>query len=142
MTSQDQWVLVDASGRVLTGVIAVSPDLPKISGVGAAGEPGTTLGLDSAAPLNIAGLLPSVLDGRVDGIYRDQLGELWIALKSADRVLFGNDGDLALKVVAMTTVLEELDDRGQTGCGTRRLCPDAVCCSAASRRAASFGAAS
>ena len=81
----------------------------------AAGEPGSSLGFDSAAPLNIAELLPRVLFGRVDGIYRDELGELWIALKSADRVLLGAESDLALKVVSMTTVLEELDERGQTG---------------------------
>ena len=115
MTAQDNWVLVDASGRVLTGVVSPSQDLPKISGVRAAGEPGSSLGFDSAAPLNIAELLPRVLFGRVDGIYRDELGELWIALKSADRVLFGAESDLALKVVSMTTVLEELDGRGQTG---------------------------
>ena len=115
MTAQDQWVLVDTSGRVLTGVVTASADLPKISGVMAAGEPGSSLALDSAALLQVAELLPEVLSGRVDGIYRDGLGELWIALKSADRVLFGNESDLALKVVSMTTVLAELDERGQSG---------------------------
>lgn len=113
MAAQDEWVLVDASGRILTGVIVVSPDVPKISGVSAAGEPGTRLPADASAPLRLAELLPPRLDGRVDGIYVDAIGELWVSLKSADRILLGTDSDLAFKVISFTTVLEELDDRGQ-----------------------------
>jgi cell division protein FtsQ len=114
MAAQDEWVLVDTSGRVLTDVVTVAPEIPKISGVAAAGSPGSRLFADANAALLVAELLPSQLDGRVDGIYRDEIGEVWISLKSADRVLLGPDRDIALKVVAMTSVLEELDARGQT----------------------------
>ena len=115
MREQDMWVLVDGAGRVLTDSVTQLPDLPKLSGVVAAGEPGSFLSIDAAAPLRIAELLPSRLDHRVDGIYRDRLGDLWISMRTADRVLFGTDDNLALKVVAMVTVLEELDAREQRG---------------------------
>ena len=114
MAAQDEWVLVDGSGRVLTGVVDVAPDIPKISGVAAAGVPGTRLFADASTAILVAELLPSGLDGRVDGIYRDEIGELWVSLKSADRVQFGPDVDIAMKVVSMTSVMEELDARGQT----------------------------
>ncbi len=114
MVEQDRWALVDATGRVLTGVVNVAPDLPKISGVAAAGEPGSLLAADADPALQIAEYLPAGLQGRVDGIYRDEIGELWISLKTGDRVLFGTDDELALKVVAMTTVIERLDTTGRT----------------------------
>jgi len=115
MREQDQWVLVDSKARVLTGVVAKLPDLPRLSGVGAAGLPGTDLGADATALLRVAELLPQSLDGRVEGIYRDDASEIWISMMSADRVLFGTEQQLSLKVVAMVTVLEELDARNQVG---------------------------
>ena len=113
MREQNAWVLVDASGRVLTGIVAVAPDIPKISGVSAAGEPGTRLFADADAPLQVAAMLPPSLEGEVDGIYLDELGELWVSLKTADRVIFGDHRDLALKVVAMTEVLADLREKGR-----------------------------
>jgi len=115
MREQDQWVLVDSEARVLTGVVAQLPDLPRLSGVGAAGLPGSDLGDDADALLRVADLLPESLDGRVEGIYRDDSSEIWISMTTADRVLFGTEQQLSLKVVAMVTVLEELDARNQIG---------------------------
>lgn len=115
MREQERWVLVDAQGRVLTDFVAQLPDLPRLSGVGAAGVPGSNLGTDATALLRVAELLPESLDGRVEGIYRDESSDIWISMTTADRVLFGTEDQLSLKVVAMVTVLEELDSRNQIG---------------------------
>jgi len=115
MREQDQWALVDSQGRVLTAVIPQVPDVPRLSGVAAAGIPGSNLGEDAIDLLRLAELLPDSLDTRIEGIYRDGSGEIWISMKTADRVLFGTEAQLPLKVVAMVTVLEELDARSQVG---------------------------
>lgn len=115
MVEQDRWVLVDGTGRILTGVVNVDPDLPKLSGIAAAGAPGTSLAPDAAAVLEVARLLPDRLRGRVDGVYLDELGDIWLSLKTADRVVLGAPRDLAVKVVVLSTALEQLEASGRTG---------------------------
>ena len=114
MKAQDQWVMVDATGTVLSDEIAGS-GLPRISGIPAAGEPGSVLGRSASAPLVVTSLLPATLAPRLEGIARDERGEMWLTLLTADRILLGDDTQLALKLAAVVTVLEAVDQSGRTG---------------------------
>ncbi|NOX31465.1 MAG: FtsQ-type POTRA domain-containing protein [Actinobacteria bacterium] len=114
MKTQDEWVMVDQSGVVLTDVV-VGSELPKLSGVPAAGDPGSTVDASVGAPLVVARLVGPELRPRLEGIARDERGEMWITLTSADRILLGDDSQLSLKVVAATTVIEALDAEGRIG---------------------------
>ncbi len=114
MKTQGEWVMVDQGGVVLTDVV-VGSDLPKVSGVPAAGSPGSTMDASVGAPLAVARLVGTELRPRLEGIARDERGEMWITLTSADRILLGDDSQLSLKVVAATTVIEALDVEGRIG---------------------------
>ncbi|MCB0989845.1 MAG: FtsQ-type POTRA domain-containing protein [Acidimicrobiales bacterium] len=114
MTRQDVWVVVDEGGHVLSGP-SDRTDLPRLSGIAAAGEPGSALATDSAALLEVVALLPERVKPRVEGVARDDLGELWISLNTADRILLGPAEDLSLKVIALASVLDKLDVEGRTG---------------------------
>ncbi|HIL05954.1 MAG TPA: FtsQ-type POTRA domain-containing protein, partial [Acidimicrobiia bacterium] len=61
MVAQDQWALIDSYGRVLTEGLSYPPDLPRLSGVHAAGAPGSYMMEDSKALLSVLGALPSDL---------------------------------------------------------------------------------
>ncbi|MCP3933921.1 MAG: FtsQ-type POTRA domain-containing protein [Actinomycetia bacterium] len=114
MREQDVWVVVDEMGKVLSEAV-VRHDLPRLSGIGAAGVPGSDLASDAIAPLEVVSLLPESIRARVEGVARDARGEMWVSLRTADRILLGSDRDIAMKVVALTTVLESLDFEGRTG---------------------------
>lgn len=114
MVRQGEWAMVDAAGVVLTEPIADST-LPRVSGIAAAGVPGSILSPSAQGPLFVTQLVPAELAARVEGIARDQYGEMWITLHSADRILLGDDTQLRLKIVAATTVVEALDVEGRVG---------------------------
>lgn len=108
LTAPDQWVLVDGDGRVLSEPLPVVPRLPRLSGLRAAGVPGSFMADDSAAPLAVAQALPAELVERVYGIWRDERGELRIGLIGGPTVLLGDDDRLRAKVAATATMLEQL----------------------------------
>ncbi len=115
LAAPDVWVLVDAEGRVLTGSVEVPPGLPRMSGVLSAGSPGTSLAADAAPLLDVAVLAPASLRPRIQGLYLESDGEIWIALNTGDRILLGPDSELAFKVMAAATMVERLDVEGRTG---------------------------
>jgi len=115
LAAPDVWVLVDAEGRVLTGAVEVPPGLPRLTGVLSAGSPGTSLAADSGPLLEVAALAPAALRPRIQGLYLESDGEIWMALDTGDRVLLGPDSDLGFKVMAAATMVERLGVEGRTG---------------------------
>jgi cell division septal protein FtsQ len=113
MVAQDQWALIDSSGRVLTEGLSYPPDLPRLSGVHAAGVPGSYMMEDSKALLSVLGALPSDLAQRVRSLRRDADGEILGSLASGREVVFGDEDRLAAKVVALVTVLSYLEDKNR-----------------------------
>jgi len=113
MVAPDQWALIDSYGRVLTGRLPYPPDLPRLSGVHAAGVPGSYMMEDSKALLSLLGALPSDL---VPGLRlrRDAAdGEISGSLASGQEVVFGDEDRLAAKVAALVTVLSHLGDQNR-----------------------------
>ena len=108
LSAPDNWVQVDAAGRVL-GPAPAGSSLPRLSGIHAAGEPGTALDADASAALEVVGLANGHLD--VSGVYR-QDEELWVRLASGLPVRFGDDDQLELKVLAAATVVDALAASG------------------------------
>jgi hypothetical protein len=108
LSAPDTWVLIDGAGRVLGPAPADSP-LPRLSGIHAAGEPGTLLDADARAALDVVAVADDHLD--VSGVYRKD-GELWVRLGSGLPVRLGDDEHLDLKVLAAATVIEQLAASG------------------------------
>jgi hypothetical protein len=108
LSAPDSWVLVDGAGRVL-GPAPADSTLPRLSGIHAAGEPGTALDADARAALDVVAVADGHLD--VSGVYR-QDGELWARLGSGLPVRFGDDQQLDLKVLAAATVVDQLAATG------------------------------
>jgi cell division protein FtsQ len=113
MVAQDQWALIDSYGRVLTEGLSYPPDLPRLSGVRAAGVPGSYMMEDSKALLSVLGALPSDLAQRVLSLRRDSDGEILGNLASGQEVVFGDEDRLAAKVVALVSVLSYLEDKNR-----------------------------
>lgn len=114
MREQGVWVVVDRTGHVLTAETNRS-DLPRLSGIASAGAPGTQLAADSEALLAIVDQIPAAVRDRIEGVSRDERGELWISLNTADRVLLGTAEEIPLKIVAFVSILEQVDAEGRTG---------------------------
>ena len=113
MVAPKQWALIDSFGRVLTGGLSNPPDLPRLSGVHAAGVPGSYMMEDSKALLSVLGAFPSDLVLRVRSLRRDADGEIVGSLTSGEEVVFGDEDRLAAKVVALVTVLSHLGDQNR-----------------------------
>ena len=113
MVAQDQWALIDSYGRVLTEGLSYPPDLPRLSGVRAAGVPGSYMMEDSKALLSVLGALPSDLAQRVRSLRRDADGEILGSLASGREVVFGDEDRLAAKVVVLVSVLSHLGDQNR-----------------------------
>jgi cell division septal protein FtsQ len=112
LTAPDAWVLVDRHGRVLSEALAQLPALPRLSGVRAAGAPGSFMSEDSAAPLAVAQALPPALREVVYGVWRDDRGELRLGVEDGPMVLLGDDDRLRAKVAAAATMLDQLATEG------------------------------
>ncbi|HIF65414.1 MAG TPA: FtsQ-type POTRA domain-containing protein [Acidimicrobiia bacterium] len=112
MVAQDQWALIDSYGRVLTEGLSYPPDLPRLSGVHAAGAPGSYMMEDSKALLSVLGALPSDLAQGIR-LRRDADGEILGSLASGREVVFGDEDRLAAKVVVLVSVLSHLGDQNR-----------------------------
>ena len=114
MVALQQWALIDSYGRVLTGGLSHPPDLPRLSGVHAAGVPGSYMMEDSKLLLSLLGALPSDLAHRVRSLRRDaETGEISGSLTSGQEVIFGDEDRLAAKVVALIAVLSHREDQNR-----------------------------
>ena len=112
MVAPQRWVLIDISGRVLTEALPFPPDLPRLSGVHAAGTPGSYMSTDSTALLAVLGALPTELGQRFYSLRRDG-NEIVGDLKSGQEVVFGDDDRLSAKVIALAATLTHLEDQNR-----------------------------
>jgi cell division protein FtsQ len=108
LSAPDTWVQVDAAGRVL-GPAPADSALPRLSGIHAAGEAGSSLDEDARAALDVVALADGHLE--VSGVYR-QDDDLWVRLATGTPVRFGGDDQLDLKVLAAATLVETLNATG------------------------------
>ena len=112
MVAPKRWALIDISGRVLTEALPFPPDLVRLSGVHAAGTPGSYMSTDSTALLAVLGALPTELGQRFYSLRRDG-NEIVGDLKSDQEVVFGDDGRLSAKVIALAATLTHLEDQNR-----------------------------
>tara|TARA_B100000902_G_scaffold395282_1_gene453525 strand:+ start:957 stop:1697 length:741 start_codon:yes stop_codon:yes gene_type:complete len=114
MTEPQQWALVSTDGAVLTRGLTSPPELPRISGVRAAGVPGSYLARDSAALLALLNAMPSELSRNFSSIRREADGDIVGTLGSSQEVIFGDDERLAAKIIALSAVIEHLEEENRT----------------------------
>ena len=115
MSEPEQWALIASDGRVLTHGFTSPPDLPRISGIRAAGAPGSYLSADSSALLSLLRTMPPGLLERFDSLRREPAtGDLSGSLDSAQEVIFGDEDQIPAKVVALSALLSYLKDQMRT----------------------------
>ena len=113
MVAPQQWALIDVTGRVLTRALPYPPDLPRLSGVHAAGEPGSYMASDSGALLVVLAALPVELRQQFYSLRRDTSGEIEGSLKGGEDIVFGDDNKLSAKVIVLATVLSHLREQNR-----------------------------
>lgn len=103
--------LIDRTGRVLEWVLAPPPGLPVLTGLPPAGPPGTTLGVDGVATLEVAVALPAELRARTAGLAPapGRGGEVELRLNPEGMVRLGPPDDLDAKFTAIRSVLAQVD---------------------------------
>ncbi|HVL06185.1 MAG TPA: FtsQ-type POTRA domain-containing protein [Acidimicrobiales bacterium] len=103
--------LIDGTGRVLEWVPVPPPGLPVLAGLRPAGSPGTTLGADGVASLQVALALPAELRPRISGLApaAGDGGEVELRLDPEGMVRLGPPDDLDRKFTAIRAVLAQVD---------------------------------
>jgi len=112
-----QSALVDASGRILAAgpsPASAAPTLLAISGLAPAGAPGTWIGpgQQAQAALVVAGALPAPVRARMTQLSVTKGGEVDAVLASGTTVLIGAPTDLPEKLLALSTLLDRIDQKG------------------------------
>jgi len=103
------WVAVDVTGRVLTVLPAPPPDQPTLAGMTAAGAPGTRLSGAVGGLLRVAAALPAPVRTRVAALALAEGGQVELRLRPAGTVRLGPPDDLGAKLLAVETVLGQVD---------------------------------
>ena len=114
--------LIDRTGRVLEWAPAPPPGLPVLTGLPPAGPPGTTLGVDGVATLQVAVALPAELRSRIAGLApaAGSGGEVELRLNPEGMVRLGTPEDLDAKFTAIRAVLAQVDLRNLAVLDVRR----------------------
>ena len=114
--------LIDRTGRVLEWVPIPPPGLPVLTGLPPAGTPGTTLGVDGVATLQVAVALPAELRARTAGLAPapGSGGEVELRLNPEGMVRLGPPDDLDAKFTAIRAVLAQVDLRNLAVLDVRR----------------------
>jgi len=103
------WVLVDAAGRVLAPVPAPPADHPALAGLPPAGPPGSQLATAGRGLLRVAAVLPASLVPRVALVGLAPDGQVELRLRPEGLVRLGAADALGAKVLALETVLTQVD---------------------------------
>ena len=114
LTEPERWALVADDGTVLTRGLIAPPELPRLSGVRAAGSPGAHLADDSSALLSLLVLMPSDLHSKFSSLRRDSRGEIQGRLQNTQEVIFGDDQRLGAKIISLSAMLDHLDKENRT----------------------------
>lgn len=108
---QGGWLLVDRDGRLLERVDAPPPGLVAIADAAKAGGVGETLPPSDADALLVARSVPPSLVGRVVAVAPAAEGGLELRLDDGARVLLGPPDPLEGKMLAVATMLGQVDGR-------------------------------
>lgn len=101
--------LLDVDGRVVDVAAAAPPALVEVVGPAAPGAPGSTVDPAALGALRVAGSLPASLMGKVVQAEWNDQGEVRLGLVPRGRVLFGPPTQLTEKLLALATLLANVD---------------------------------
>jgi cell division protein FtsQ len=101
--------IVDRRGRVLAVGPAAPPDRPLLLGLPPAGAPGTRLSGRVHDLLTVAGALPASVVPRLAGVIAADGGQIELRLRPTGVVRLGTPDQLGEKMVALETVLAQVD---------------------------------
>ena len=116
MTQQSYWALVAEDGTVLSPGMKLPPELPRLSGIRAAGGPGSSLGSDSSSLISLLVLMSPEMIEEFLALRLEDKGEIAGTLKNSTEVLFGDNRRLGAKVVSLAATfghLEKLEKQAQ-----------------------------
>lgn len=113
LAAPGSWVLLDIEGRILTSPLTVVPELPRLSGIAAAPEPGAFLASDANALLAALGAAHGQPEFEVAALWRDRRGDLRARVRQqpGDLVLevaLGDDSAIGAKTAAIAAVIGEM----------------------------------
>ena len=100
---------VDATGRVVATTAAPPPFLPMLLGLPPAGPPATRLEGRAADLLAVTRAMPPEVRQRVSGVATADGGQVEIRLAPSGIIRLGTPDQLAEKMVAVKTVLTQVD---------------------------------
>ena len=104
MTQQSYWALVAEDGTVLSPGMKLPPELPRLSGIRAAGGPGSSLGSDSSSLISLLVLMSPEMIEEFLALRLEDKGEIAGTLKNSTEVLFGDNRRLGAKVVSLAAL--------------------------------------
>ncbi|MAU86033.1 MAG: hypothetical protein CMA21_05520 [Euryarchaeota archaeon] len=116
MTQQSYWALVAEDGTVLSPGMKLPPELPRLSGIRAAGGPGSSLGSDSSSLISLLVLMSPEMIEEFLALRLEDKGEIAGTLNNSTEVLFGDNRRLGAKVVSLAATfghLEKLEKKAQ-----------------------------
>lgn len=116
MTQQSYWALVAEDGTVLSPGMKLPPELPRLSGIRAAGVPGSSLESDSSSLISLLVLMSPEMIEEFLALRLEDKGEIAGTLKNSTEVLFGDNRRLGAKVVSLAATfghLEKLEKKAQ-----------------------------
>ena len=109
MTQQSYWALVAEDGTVLSPGMKLPPELPRLSGIRAAGGPGSSLGSDSSSLISLLVLMSPEMIEEFLALRLEDKGEIAGTLNNSTEVLFGDNRRLGAKVVSLAATLGHLE---------------------------------
>jgi cell division protein FtsQ len=114
--------LLDGTGRILEIVDAAPPGMPVLTGLPPVGRPGTSIGSEGVATLQVAVALPAELRARTAGLAPSAGagGEVELRLNPDGMVRLGPPEDLDRKFSAIRAVLAQVDLRNLAVLDVRR----------------------
>jgi cell division protein FtsQ len=101
--------VVDRTGRVLTVAPTPPPELPLLVGLPPAGAPGTRIGGRAGDLLAVARAMPPAVLPRLAGIVAADAGQVELRLRPSGVVKLGLPTALGDKLLAVQTVLGQVD---------------------------------
>ena len=116
MTQQSYWALVAEDGTVLSPGMKLPPELPRLSGIRAAGVPGSSLESDSSSLISLLVLMSPEMIEEFLALRLEDKGEIAGTLNNSTEVLFGDNRRLGAKVVSLAATfghLEKLEKKAQ-----------------------------
>ena len=113
LAAPGSWVLTDIEGRILTPPLTVLPELPRLSGISAAPEPGAFLAGDAEGLLAVLSAAQGQPEFVVVALWRDERGDIRARVRQRPNGLvleaaLGDDSAVGAKTAAIAAVIGEM----------------------------------